>query len=77
MTPSLPSYEQSLTPHLGKYSFFEIFHLNLSLLEIPPSYDEAINIKSPNDQQQTSLPIHSISFSIDQTSQSNPRINNK
>ena len=21
MTPGLPSYEQSLTPHLGKYSF--------------------------------------------------------
>ncbi|CAF4792933.1 unnamed protein product [Rotaria sp. Silwood2] len=53
----LPSYEQSVVPQI----------------EIPPPYEEAIKIKSvnssnDNSSQQTSLiPIHSISLSVDQT----------
>ncbi len=65
----LPSYEQSVSPHIGKI----ISRMNYEqwmLLEIPPPYDEAIKIKStnPSNDQQQSTPIHSISLSIDQAS---------
>ncbi|CAF5037772.1 unnamed protein product, partial [Rotaria sp. Silwood1] len=62
----LPSYEQSVVPQI----------------EIPPPYDEAIKIKSINtsndnsNQQLSSIPIHSISLSVDQTINATTTISN-
>ncbi|CAF0733849.1 unnamed protein product [Rotaria sp. Silwood1] len=53
----LPSYEQSI----------------LRPIDIPPSYEEAINVKSINDtmnyssHNSSNVPIHSISLIVDQT----------
>ncbi|CAF4943400.1 unnamed protein product [Rotaria sp. Silwood1] len=63
----LPSYEQSVVPQI----------------EIPPPYDEAIKIKSINtsndnsNQQLSSIPIHSISLSVDQTINATTTISNE
>jgi len=41
--------------------------------EIPPAYDEAIKIKSVNLPSTSSVPIRSISLSIDQSAISNSK----
>jgi len=55
-------------------------YLNWFFSEIPPTYDEAIKIKSVDigtSPQSSSIPIHSISLSIDQATNSTTIPNRK
>ncbi|CAF3865270.1 unnamed protein product [Rotaria sp. Silwood1] len=66
-----------------KYLFIHKLLVHSCVKKIPPPYDEAIKIKSINtsndnsNQQLSSIPIHSISLSVDQTINATTTISNE